>query len=295
VDGALKKNRKLVLGFLCFVLAAFFCQAQTRTFPIQNGKLRNDLDADFNTITNLKAISFADNGSNVYINASNFLYFFEGLSKKLINKDGSYEFLVVSNARPYMVTTNGMREVTLQGDTSFIRQYEPEAFISNLTVYGTLWVETGDSGIDTNDYSLMFSSLTNGSISTLKTDNMILNNSKLDWNSMVNFSWSNNVPVNMTVTNDVYTSATELTVNEWTYCVRHEGKVKSGKVYFSVRDTQFEGSKIIGVNPVEEVFSVDTEMLDRNIDIITDGHKVQIVTSGAGNWSFYGFSRGISQ
>jgi len=290
----LKKNRKLVLGFFCFVLTAFFCQSQTRSFPIQNGKLRNDLDADYNVVTNLKAISFLDNGSNVYINASNFLYLFEGLSKKLINIDGSYEFLVVSNARPYMVTTNGMKEVTLQGDTSFIRQYEPEAFISNLTVNGTLWVEMNQN-IDTNDYSVMFSSLTNGSISTLKAENVILGNYRLDWNTMVNFSWSNTVPVNMTVTNDAYTSATELTVNEWTYCVRHNGKVKSGKVYFSVRDTQELGSKIIGNNPIEEIYAVDTEMLDRDIDIVTYGHKVQIITSGAGNWSFYGFSRGMKE
>lgn len=286
----MKKSLK-ILG-LTLILSCFSAIGQTRPFPVENGYLRNDFNANTNKITNLQAIAFSSSGSNIVIDASTFLSLFEGVSKKLINPNQETEFLIISNARPYVITSNGIREVTLQNDTSFIRQHEPDAYVSNITVYSTLMLNE-DSGIDSNDYSLTYSALTNGNIRVLRAEDIIFGGHTLTRQEMINFTWSNSVSVDMTVTNAAYTSENQLCFNEWTYLVTDEGKYKTGKIFFGISDSISEGSKLIG-NPVETVFGSDLEMQDRTVDISCYGHQIEIITKGKGFWYFYGFRRGIN-
>ena len=149
-----------------FLMFAFAVYGQSRRLPLENAFLRNGMDANSQQITNLLSISFVDNGSNIIIDASSFLALFEGESRLLFNGNDRQQFMVISNGRPWMTTSDGVREVTLNGDTSFIRQYEPVANMSNVVVYSSLTI-INEGGVDDSDYGVNHSDLTNGNIQAI--------------------------------------------------------------------------------------------------------------------------------
>ena len=152
--------------FLVFVLSAFCSYGQERRLPLENSFLRNGMDANGKSVTNLLFVSFIDSGSNVVIDASTFLRLFDGESRKLLNADDEQQFVVISNGRPWMITAEGVREVTLNGDTSFIRQHEPTANLSNVLVHSSL-VILNEGGVDDSDYGVNYSDLTNGNVAAI--------------------------------------------------------------------------------------------------------------------------------
>lgn len=62
-----------------------------------------------------------------------------------------------------MLSSNGLKTVTFNVETPYIRQYEPQAYLTNLVVYQELIIEY-PSTIDDSNYAVTYPALTNGAI-----------------------------------------------------------------------------------------------------------------------------------
>lgn len=153
------------------VLFASFCFAQRPT-PLENALFKTDADVNYKKLTNVNAVVFYDSGSNVIVNASTFLTLFEGQAKTLIDTTGNESFLFVSNGIPWVTISNSTKKVIMENDTTFIRQGESLATVTNMVVLNELLVGNSN-GVDDTVYNVTQPSLTNGAISELRIENFL--------------------------------------------------------------------------------------------------------------------------
>ena len=273
-----------------FLFGCLSLQAQNRPTPLENVVLKTDANVNNQKLTNVNSIIFYDTGTNLIVNLSTFMNLFEGISKKLVNKDFVSQYLIVSNGHPYMVTSNSTREVTLQGDTSFIRQMEPVANVTNMNVYGELIIAQ-TSTIDNSNYSLTQQDLTNGALNKLVVKDLFLSGQHFTALGSQNFSFTNTVTaldVLPVIKNAITLQSQKFCFHEWSFYVSNEGKFKMGKIYFATVNTN--SARIIGDVSVE-ILGVDSSMVNYQPTIIVTNNLIKVSMNGIGYWNFWGFSK----
>lgn len=253
------------------------------------------MNANWYSITNLKSLVFMDVSSNgVSVDAQTFLASFNGESIKLVNPDLGTQYLIISNGTPWMVTSNSIKEVTLQGNTFYLRQYEPTANISNLNIWSSLVIQNS-SGIDDSNYSVTQRQLTNGTIARLVTSSLSVGGHEFSTDEIFNFYYTNSVSGANPVTNTVKTvSANSVSVNEWNYLVSKSGYVKTGKLVFSAV-ANASVTRLAGTGVTETVYASETGLGAFKASVIATNNIIRLVLTGDGKWTFYGLSREVAQ
>lgn len=142
-------------------------QTSTRPEPLVNPYLRTDMNANFKNITNMNNIVFYQNGSNLVVNLSTFLIALSGDAKKLVDQNDLASYLYVSNGHPYLLKSGDLKRVTLDTDSTFIRQYDVLGTVSNMNVIQELKIQY-PSSIDDSDYSVTYPALTNGALTSIR-------------------------------------------------------------------------------------------------------------------------------
>jgi hypothetical protein len=110
---------------------------------------------------------FYQNGSNLVVNLSTFLIALSGESVKLVDNNDLTSYLYVSNGYPYLLKDGDIKRVALDSDTTFIRQYDTLGIVSNLNVIQELKI-LSTSSLDDADYSVSYSALTNGTLTSIR-------------------------------------------------------------------------------------------------------------------------------
>lgn len=295
MDLILHKLKPLILLFaFCLFSITTGVHAQQRPEPLSNPYLRTDMNANQKDITNINRLVFIIANTNIAVDASTFLTTFNGESFKLVNENSSEQYLIISNNLPYLVTSNSIRGLTLQGDTFYIRQFEPNANITNLSIWANLVLEN-NTGINDSDFGLNRSDLTNGTIPKLSTTSLEVNGRLYDYNSPQNFSYTNSVIGSNPITNTVRAiNPNTVEFHEWTYIAHRTGKIRAGKLLFT---SHADGSitRIVGGSGITNVtYSLDSEMTNHVISVLATNNVLRVILSGEGTWSIYGFSRGFS-
>ena len=130
--------KKAIIILFCFLSLTVKAQTNTRPTPLENVVLKSDMNVNYKNMTNVNSVVFYENGSNLVVNMSMFMTLCNGNAIRLRQSDNTSSYLIVSNSAPYLITSNGIRAVTLNSDTAYIRQFEPSATITNLNIVNEL-------------------------------------------------------------------------------------------------------------------------------------------------------------
>jgi len=135
------------------------------------------MNANLKNITNVNNIVFYQNGSNLIVNLSTFLIALSGESVKLVDDNDLTSYLYVSNGYPYLLKDGDVKRVVLDSDTTFIRQYDVLGVVSNLNVVQELKI-LYPSSVDDSDYSVTYSALTNGTLTSIRLGRYVISDSE---------------------------------------------------------------------------------------------------------------------
>lgn len=265
------------------ILLSGLCSWGQRPFPLENAYLRNDLNVNSNSLTNVRDIVFKGEGTNLTVDIETFLMLFEGVSRKLIDPETVASFLVVSNGIPYMVTESNSVPVVLSSTTSFIRQYDSDAYVTNMTVLSDLILLQEDGDSFPPDFAVTYRGITNGTL-----EKAVIEDVSVQTLSLAGVSYgvtSFNVVTGNIVTNLLYSLPSGNVGNfEWSYLVRNGNDARTGKIVFAVAS---DGTSRF-VNVPEVIYDLsDAGLAGYTIEVAVTGNDVNAVLSGAGSWEIY--------